>query len=187
MMRQVMLAAAAALALSACNQQAGGPPLPEVQQGAQAPMQLTPVSNVRQVQITDENRRQLIANIDEQLDAIGERFASGMAPPEGFEDKVLTMQPGTDHRFIMPLSGGAQYAFIGACDGDCNNVDIELIDMRSGGVVASDVLPDDYPVVAFSPPANGDYMVRVILQTCTAAPCYVGARALTQTGAAAPK
>ena len=38
---------------------------------------------------------------------------------------------------------------VGACDADCNNVDIELISMTTCGVVAGDTLPDDYPVVNF--------------------------------------
>lgn len=187
MMRRVMMAAAAALALAACNQQQAGPTLPKVQEGAQAPTQMTPAVGVRQAEITDEVRQQLIANIGEQLDAIQQNFAANMSPPQGFTDAVIAMQPSSDHRFVMDLTGGAQYSFIGACDGDCTNVDIELIDMRTGGVVASDMLPDDYPVVNFSPPANGQYMVRMLMQTCTVAPCYAGARALMQGGAAAPK
>ena len=80
----------------------------------------------------------------------------------------------------MELTANTPYTFLGACDGDCTNVDIELIDMRTGGVVASDMLPDDYPVVNFTAPANGQYMVRTILQVCTTAPCFTGMRALTQ-------
>jgi hypothetical protein len=60
--------------------------------------------------------------------------------------------------------------------------------MSTGGVVASDMLPDDYPVVQFTAPADGQYMVRTLLQNCTVAPCFVGSRALTQAaGGAAPK
>ncbi|MBC7768680.1 MAG: lipoprotein [Phycisphaerales bacterium] len=186
MMRRVLMAAVAALALSACNQDgAGGPGLPRLQEGAQAPATMTPAVGVQQAQITDEVRQQLIANIGEQLDAVQQNFAAGMTPPEGFTDEVVAMQPSTDHRFVMGLTGNTPYTFIAVCDGDCTNVDLELIDMRTGGVVDSDVLPDDYPVVAFSPPANGDYMVRVLMQNCTVAPCYAGARALMQGPAAA--
>ncbi|GIK49249.1 MAG: hypothetical protein KJZ75_00355 [Hyphomonadaceae bacterium] len=184
MMRRAILAAAAALALAACNQQAGGPALPPVQEGAQAPAQLTPAAGVRQAQITDEVRQQLIDNIGEQLGDIGETVAPGAAPPQGFADVITPMQPSSDHRLVMDLTGGAQYSFIGACDGDCTNVDLELIDMRTGGVVASDMLDDDYPVVHYRPEANGRYMVRLLMQSCSVAPCYAGARALLH-GAAA--
>jgi hypothetical protein len=99
------------------------------------------------------------------------------------------MQPGTDHRQNVTLTGGTAYRFVGACDGDCTNFDIELIDMRTGGVVASDMLPDDFPIVNYTPPANGQYIVRSLMQACSVAPCFAGTRALTATaaGAAPPK
>jgi hypothetical protein len=180
MMRQIMVAAAAALALAACNQQGSGPALPRVQPGAQAPVALSPPQNVPQHQITNEVRQQLLAQIDQLLDQYATQFAAGMGQPEGFTDQIAPMQPGTDHRFVMPLQAGSNYTFLGACDGDCTNVDIELIDMTTGGVVSSDMLPDDYPVVNFTPPGNGQYMVRLILQNCSAAPCFAGARAYVQ-------
>ena len=79
-----------------------------------------------------------------------------------------------------PKGQRPEYTVLGACDNDCNNVDVELIDMRTGGVVASDLLPDDYPVVSYTPTANGDYLARLILRTCTTAPCYTGMRLLTR-------
>ncbi|MBL8543331.1 MAG: hypothetical protein JNJ63_05935 [Hyphomonadaceae bacterium] len=186
-MMRMALAAMAAFALCGCDQLSqltgggSGPPLPPVRQGAQAPMtQTRPTGQVQQANVTAEVRQQLIANIGQQLDSIGQQFAAGMAPPQGFTDQVQPMQPGTDHRFQIDLTAGTPYVFIGACDGDCTNVDIELIDVSTGGVVASDVLPDDYPVVQYQPQANGRYIVRLLMQTCTVAPCFAGARALMQ-------
>lgn len=183
-MMRMILAAAAALALTACNQQGGqGPALPPVQQGAQAPATLTPQPGVQQAQITDEVRQQLITQIGQLLDQTQAQFAAGMAPPTGFTDQITPMQPGTDSRFSIDLTANTEYRFIGACDGDCTNIDIEVIDTRTGGVVASDMLPDDYPVVQFTPAANGSFIVRTLMQTCTVAPCYAGARVLTQSAA----
>lgn len=190
MMRKILLAAVAAMALSACNQAGGGPALPPVQPGAQAPsVQAPPSGPVEQLRITDENRRQVEANIVDQLNQIGQGAATGASPPQGFQDALVALQPGTDHRFTIGLTGGAQYSFIGACDADCSNVDLELIDMTTGGVVGSDMLDDDFPVVHFQPSADGQYMVRLLMQNCTRAPCYAGARALTYpaSAAAAPK
>ncbi len=178
-MRSMMFGAAAMLALAACNPLASGPELPPVQEGAQAPsVQTPPTSGVEQVQITDENRRAIEANVLDLLNQIGSQAARGATAPAGFEDNVVALQPGTDHRFVVSLTGGTTYSFIGACDADCTNVDIELIDMRTGGVVGSDMLDDDYPVVHYEPAANGDYMVRLLMQTCTRAPCYTAARML---------
>jgi hypothetical protein len=185
-MRRLMLAAAAVLALAACNQQGGsGPALPTLQAGAQAPStQTPPTGEVRQVQITDENRRMVEANILDMLNQLSAGAAQGATAPEGFEDRIVALQPGTDSRFVMRLTGGTPYTFVGVCDVDCNNVDIELIDMRTGGVVGSDLLPDDIPIVNFTPTETGEYMVRTLLQTCTGAPCYTGTRALAHSGSA---
>jgi hypothetical protein len=184
MKRHFLLAAAAAVTLAACNMlpgQTSGPPMPPVQAGAQAPTVLTPQAGVAQAtNITAEQRQQLIANIGQQLDTFTGNFGGGKAPPAGFTDQINPLQPGTDHRLVMDLTANTPYTFVGACDGDCTNVDIELISMTTGGVVASDTLPDDYPVVNFTPPANGQYMVRTMLQNCTVAPCYVGMRALAE-------
>lgn len=181
-MRKMMLAVAAALALAACGQGNSGPALPRVQNGAQAPSTLTPQPATQQAQITDEVRQQLTANIDSMLDQM--QTQSGMSTLTGFTDEIVTMQPGTDHRQVVGLAANTGYTFVGACDGDCTNFDIELIDMSTGGVVASDMLPDDFPIVNFTPNANGQFMIRSIMQACSVAPCFAGTRALT--GAAAP-
>ena len=144
-MMRMILAAAAALALTACNQQGGqGPALPPVQQGAQAPATLTPQPGVQQAQITDEVRQQLITQIGQFLTATQNQFAAGSSTVGN--DTIVPMQPGHDHRVVVDLTAGQQYGFIGACDGDCTNVDIELISMTTGGVVANDMLPDDFPI-----------------------------------------
>ena len=64
-------------------------------------------------------------------------------------------------------------------DGDCTNVDIELISMTTGGVVANDMLPDDFPIATYRPEANGQYMVRLLMQACTRSPCYAGFRVIS--------
>lgn len=182
-MKSWMMAAAAMALLAGCNMvpgMGGEPPLPQVQAGAQAPMHLeAPKSSAPQANVTPQVRQQLLDQIKQLLDQTQAQFASDKAPVAGMPDEVKPMQPGTDHRWLVNLTGNTAYTFIGACDGDCHNIDIELIDMHTGGVVASDTLPDDYPVVEFTPSANAQYMARVILQNCTTAPCYVGMRALT--------
>jgi hypothetical protein len=85
----------------------------------------------------------------------------------------------------VDLTGGAGYGFIGACDDDCSNIDIELIDMNTGGVVANDMLTEDYPIPFYRPAANGQYMVRLLMQACTTSPCYAGVRVVTDSQQAA--
>lgn len=178
-MRAMMLAAGAALMLAACGQQGSGPPLPPVQQGAQAPStQTRPSGPVQQAQITDEQRQQFRGRVTQYLDMATNQLGGGSAAAPGFTDEAAEMQPGTDHRWQVELVGGTPYRLIGACDDDCSNLDMELIDVATGGVVASDMLQDDFPLVDFTPQANGRYIVRLLMQTCSVAPCFAGARVL---------
>lgn len=187
MMRHLILAAAAALTLAACGE--SGAALPPPQEGVQRPsVQTPPATPPEQVRITDQNRRDVLANIDDMLNQLGANFAAGWAAPEGFADETAALQPATDHVWRFDLAANTQYTIVGVCDADCSNVDIELIDGR-GGVVASDMLSDDIPVVNYSPTEGGTYYARLLMQSCTRAPCYAGMRVLTQpaSAAAAPK
>lgn len=178
MVRRIILAAA--LALAACNQ-GSGPQLPKAPDGAQAPAEVNPNAPTQQANVTPEVRAQLIQQIGDLLSQTQNQLASGMSRATGLVDEIAPIQAGADHRWRIELTGGTVYRIIGACDGDCTNVDIELIDNR-GAVVASDMLPDDYPVVDYTPAANGPYFVRILMQSCSVSPCYAGARVLTGGG-----
>lgn len=173
------MAAMCMLALAACGQ--GGP----FGGGQRAPAhpsqsQATASGESRQVRITPETRAQVEANIRDQLNSIGQQFASGSVSIPGVDDVITAIQPGTDYQYRVALTGGVNYTFFGACDGDCSNIDLELLDGATGAVVGSDLLPDDYPVVNYTPQANGPYYVRLILRNCTQAPCFIGGRGVQQ-------
>lgn len=181
-MRQVLVAAAVAFALAACGQGADGPALPKVQAGATPPSTQSPASPTQQAQVTDEVRQQLLTGIGEQLTQL--QGANAPNYSQVGSDTIIPMQPGRDHRFLVDLTAGTEYGFIGTCDGDCSNVDLELISMETGGVVANDMLPDNYPIFPYTPTANGQYMVRLLMQACTTSPCYAGARVVSNAPAA---
>jgi hypothetical protein len=115
--------------------------------------------------------------VREFLDGAQTRFAQGMRAAPGLEDKLTGLQPGRDDRWQVELIGRTSYRIIGGCDNECTNVDIEVIDDR-GGVVASDLQPDDRPVVNFTPARTGTFTVRIMMQACSLAPCFAGARVL---------
>lgn len=167
------LMAALAVALAACNP--AGPRAPAHPSQSQA----TATGTTQQVQISAANRAEVENNIRELLTQSATQFASGGVPIAGVEDALTAIQPGTDHQYPVELTAGSNYIFVGVCDADCTNVDLELLDGATGAVVGSDLLDDDYPVVQYTPTANATYFVRLILRTCTQAPCYVGARGLT--------
>lgn len=113
------------------------------------------------------------------LDMYARDAAGGLPRAAGVADVVVPLRAGGEHRWPLSLQAGRTYAVIGACDNDCDNVDIVLED-ASGRQVGADTLGDDYPVVQFTPTASGQYTARIRLVTCTNEPCYVGGRLLQQ-------
>ena len=75
--------------------------------------------------------------------------------------------------WTIHLNGGNQYAIVGACDGDCQDIDLQILN-ASGDEVASDYSEDDLPTVAISPRSSGRYSIKVNMYKCTANPCYFG-------------
>lgn len=170
MIRSIIFAAASALALAACNQTPAAP-------AQNAPTQQQFQMPAQQASLSDSERQQLHELVKGYLDSAQEGLAQGMKPAPGFNDEVTGLQPGHDHRWQVNLKGGTAYRILGGCDNECSNMDMELIDSR-GGVVANDMAPDDHPMVNFTPASDGVFTVRLLMQTCTVAPCYAGARVL---------
>jgi hypothetical protein len=187
MMRAIVRAFAVGVvvaAMAACNNLSSGPAIPPTPEGAQAPSKLEVRPPSRQAEISDEQRTEFEQLIRRYLDAAQERFAAGMAERPEAPEQLVTLQPGGEHRWHVNLTAGTPYTIVGACDDDCTNLDFELI-APQGGVVASDLLPDDFPVATYTPTENGQYIARLMMIDCSVAPCFAGARVLS--GSAAPQ
>lgn len=110
-----------------------------------------------------------------ELDAAGARhLEAGYASFGEDVTEALTLQSG-GHRFSVRLGAGASYVFQGACDQDCSDVDMEILD-RYGAQAAVDVTGSDRPLVAVSPAHSGEYTIRIWLAQCSVEPCTVGVR-----------
>lgn len=90
-------------------------------------------------------------------------------------DVMTSLSQGGEHALQVSLRGDQHYAFLGACDNDCNNVDL-VLQNANGAVVDSDELGDDYPAVDITPQVDSVYVVRLQLKNCTNAPCFVAIR-----------
>ena len=73
----------------------------------------------------------------------------------------------------LDLDVGREYQIMGACDGDCSDMDLTLYD-GSGNVVDSDLLDDDVPVVSVTVSRSGTFRLRVSMASCSAEPCRYG-------------
>lgn len=111
------------------------------------------------------------------LDTYAENVGGGWPRARGVADEIAAINAGQEHRWRVDLERGRTYAFVGACDNECDNVDL-VVEDASGREVGRDDLTDDYPLVQFTPPASGRYTARIMLVTCTVEPCYVGGRLL---------
>jgi len=109
------------------------------------------------------------------LDGYVNQMTPGWLRVDGVPDTITGLQLNGEHRWQLRLRAGRSYAFVGACDNECSNIDFVLED-GGGRQVDTDVLDDDYPLVEVTPPADGVYTLRIQLRTCTIAPCYVAAR-----------
>ena len=65
------------------------------------------------------------------------------------------------------------YAVAGACDADCSDLDLSILN-ASGDEVAADYGDDDTPVVTVEPKSSGRFTIRISMYKCAAEPCYWG-------------
>lgn len=117
--------------------------------------------------------------ITNYLDNHTRQMAAGWQQIPSVPDVVTSLSPLGEHLWQVQLRGGQAYAFIGACDNECTDLDFYILD-TSGREIDSDALPDNYPLVEVTPPADGVYTLRIQLKACSIAPCYVGARLVRQ-------
>lgn len=84
------------------------------------------------------------------------------------------LQQGETRQITLKLTGGSDYQVVGVCDGDCKDLNIQLVDI-SGSEVGSDTEDDDVPIV--TAPASGTYTARVTMVACSKSPCAFGIKA----------
>lgn len=110
------------------------------------------------------------ADTDDQM-----RLVEGILRDRGYESNGFerhgTLSSGESVRHEVYVSAGRNYVASGVCDVDCGDVDVLIYD-RYGNEVASDTLPDDFPLAQFRASYTGTYQVEVRLYQCTTSYCY---------------
>lgn len=194
-MRKRLLTMAAVLALAACGQQQPAappqpPPAPAPADGGFNFDFGAPSTNPQPLsgpQAGQGGGEAVVGGVlqgmppqaQEGLSRYLDNYARQLAPNgvriNAVPDLYAALQPQAEHRWQFQLRGGQAYAVLGACDDDCNDVDL-IVEGPDSRALGADVENDDYPIVGFTPQTDGLYSVRIVLQTCTVAPCYVAAR-----------
>lgn len=78
--------------------------------------------------------------------------------------------PGAPVVVRLRLEEGQVYGVMGACDNDCTDVDLLVVD-RDQGRLGADMESDDSPVVVFRAPYSGEFLVGVSVARCNAEVC----------------
>lgn len=76
----------------------------------------------------------------------------------------------------VTLQGSVEYFFAGACDQDCSDLDLRLYLSEDFEEVASDIETDDVPLLSFTAPSSGAYLLGVDMADCEEEICYYGVR-----------
>lgn len=111
-----------------------------------------------------------------ELDRAASAFAAWRLAPWG-DDVISLLGAGEHgHRETYVLEAGREYVFQAACDSNCDDVDIEVLD-ADGRSARRDTSQTIWPSVAVKPEQSARYTVRVWLTRCAVDYCYVGVRA----------
>jgi hypothetical protein len=84
-----------------------------------------------------------------------------------------SLDEGAEEPIRFDLKAGIEYYVMGACDNDCSDLDLILLD-ANGNEVDSDLLADDAPIVGVTPGGGATYSATVRMVTCSAEPCRYG-------------
>lgn len=82
------------------------------------------------------------------------------------------LTPSASDRWSFPMEEGTEYVLMGACDGDCTDVDLEVT--YEGYTVASDTETDDVPVLRFVAQTSGVHVIEIKMYECSAEFCFWG-------------
>lgn len=77
---------------------------------------------------------------------------------------------GEESDLEVDLSEGVPYMVVAFCDEACADIDLILLDPEGAGV-ASDIFPNDEPVLNFTARISGPHNVRVAMVDCSAEDC----------------
>lgn len=82
-----------------------------------------------------------------------------------------TLSDDQSKTYDLPVIAGQRYAVLGACDADCSDLDIKVMD-ATGREVISDVATDDLPTAYFEASQTGNYRLEVKMYQCNTSPCF---------------
>ena len=118
------------------------------------------------------------ATITRQLEA-----AAGQASTGGYRidanvidrQMVIGALPDDGSVYLeLNLTGGVEYFIAAGCDEDCSDLDTRIYPAGENDAIDEDIEDDDVPMLAFTAPRNGRYLLHVSMAECDESICYFG-------------
>jgi hypothetical protein len=97
------------------------------------------------------------------------------AEPRAFHTDMIvgTLRSGASVGLEVDLEFGVEYMIVGACDHDCTDLDLSLVDLQ-GNVLFEDELDNETPILSFTAPGGGTHFLLVNMYACSVNPCSFG-------------
>lgn len=127
--------------------------------------------------VTAQMARQIVTSqLNAMAPTIGSQgyFLDSSVLPAGALIGVLRKQSGVSVE--LDLRANTEYVIMGGCDGDCEDMDLSLVD-PSQQRIARDIDDDDTPVLMFTTKAGGPHLLTINMAGCNTDVCYFGIRA----------
>jgi hypothetical protein len=131
-----------------------------------------PSSQRRAARIDTSNDDAWIAQVLVQLAAI-EEVALDEGLVRSHEPVSGDLAAGASRAITLTLQGGVNYLLVGACDEDCDDLDLFLYD-GARNLLAEDTDATDVPMLSYSPRATTEVALRVRMYSCNVEPCSFG-------------
>ena len=115
--------------------------------------------------------------LERQMTAVGNTVAGEgyRADNRAFHTDMIvgTLQDDASVALEVDLEFGVEYMIVGACDNDCTDLDLSLVDLQ-GNVLFEDALDDDVPILRFTAPGGGTHFLLIDMYACSVEPCSFG-------------
>ncbi len=142
---------------------------------ASPPWSFVPVERAPRVEPTADaaaaETNEWVEQVRAQLAEFESELGDGFSP--AYEAVVDTLKTGNSTTLTMKVRKGLEYVVFGACDNDCDDLDLFAFGAR-GEEIARDIEPDDYPVLQFRARKGGALTIRVELVGCATKRCVFG-------------
>jgi len=112
-----------------------------------------------------------VEQVRTQLTNFENELGGGFAPTS--EAVIDTLEPSASMSFDMEVQKGVEYVVFGACDADCDDLELFAYGAR-GEEIVRDVEIDDYPVLQFEAWETGIWSIRVSMANCSTDTCVFG-------------